>query len=296
MAFSIDYFAKETASNLWRNRLMALAAILTVAVSLSLVGTSLLLRQAVSRQISVYGANVNLEVFMNATATAQQTAEVRSMLAQTPQITRFTYLDHQQSYEQAERLLASSPVAAQALTPATVPPVFQCQLVNPNDAAALVATFSNGVPGVYRVISPLQSIHVLQQVANVLQVILVVVALVLFVSSLVLILNAIRMAIFARRREVGVMKLVGATNWFIRVPFMLEGLVQGLIGAAVAVVIVLLSNFGVGYLVHHYHVSVLSSTVLPAHDVFLTELCVVALGIVVGVAGSVLAVRRFLDV
>jgi cell division transport system permease protein len=112
----------------------------------------------------------------------------------------------------------------------------------------------------------------------------------------VLILNAIRMAIFARRREVGVMKLVGATNWFIRVPFMLEGLVQGLLGGVVAVVVVLLSNLGVSYLIRHYKVSVLGSAVLPAHDLVMTELLVVLIGVVVGVAGSSVAVRRFLDV
>ena len=292
----VEYFAKETASNLWRNRVMALAAVLTVAVSLSLVGSSLLLRQAVNRQIGEFGANVSLEVFMNPGAPRQQIAEVRSMIEQTPQITHFTYLGPLQSYEQAKRLLASSPAAVSTLSPAVVPTVFRCQLATPQDATALVATFSNGVPGVYRATSPLQSIHVLEQVANVLQVILIAIALLLLISSLVLILNAIRMAIFARRREVSVMKLVGATNWFIRVPFMLEGLVQGLLGAAVAVVIVLLANVGVGYLVRHYHVSVLSSSVLPAHDVLMTELIVVAVGVIVGVVGSSVAVRRFLEV
>jgi len=127
------------------------------------------------------------------------------------------------------------------------------------------------------------------------QIILLIIAVVLLVSSLVLILNAIRMAIFARRREISVMKLVGATNWFIRVPFMLEGLIQGLLGALVAVVVVLLSNIGVNYLVVHY-VKVLSSSVLPAHDLLMTELLVVLIGVVIGVAGSSVAIRRFLDV
>ncbi|MDA8288525.1 MAG: permease-like cell division protein FtsX [Actinomycetota bacterium] len=295
MALSLEYFAKETASNLWRNRVMGLAAVLTVAVSLSLVGTSLLLRQAVNRQVSQFGANTSLAIFVNPSATTQQQADIRSTISQTPQITHCTFLNHEQSYEQAKRVLASAPAAVSVLTPATTPTVFRCQLANPADATTLMATFQ-GVPGVYMATSPVQSIHVLEQVTNVLQVVLIVIALLLLVSSLVLILNAIRMAIFARRREVSVMKLVGATNWFIRVPFMLEGLVQGLLGSAVAVFVVLLANLGVGYLVHRYHVSVLSSTVLPAHDVLMTELIVVLVGAVVGVAGSTVAVRRFLDV
>ena len=69
---------------------------------------------------------------------------------------------------------------------------------------------------------------------TILQWVFLVVALVLLISAAVLILNTIRMAIFARRREVSVMKLVGATNWFIRIPFMSEGMIQGLIGSAIA--------------------------------------------------------------
>jgi cell division transport system permease protein len=290
---SIDYVAKETAANLWRNRVMALAAVLTVAVSLSLVGTALLLRQVVNRQIGVWSNNVSLQVFMNANATPQQINEVRLLYKQEPQITSCTYLDHEQSYQQARQVLSGEPTAIEALTPAITPTVFRCQLQNANDAPAVAAVFA-GIPGVFqgKAQFPAQSIRTMQKVTNILQIVLLVVAIVLLISSLVLILNAIRMAIFARRREVGVMKLVGATNWFIRVPFMLEGLVQGFVGALVAVGIVLLSNLGVNYLVSHY----LSTTALPLHQLVVTEVLVVVIGIVVGLAGSAVAVRRFLDV
>lgn len=306
MPISVDYVAKETAQNLWRNRVMALAAVLTVAVSLSLVGTALLLRQAVARQIGEWSNNVSLQVFMNANATQAEIASARQLIGETPQITKFTYLDHQQSYDQAKKILSSTPTALAAMTPATTPTVFRCQLKDPSSAATVAALFNgskkvNGVssprvPGVYSAIYPGQSIRVMQRVVSVLQDILLAIALILLVSSLVLILNAIRMAIFARRREVSVMKLVGATNWFIRIPFMLEGFVQGLVGAIVAVFVVLLANIGVRYLVDHYKVTVLSSTVLSARDVFLTEIVVVLIGIAVGVAGSFVAIRRFLDV
>src|ERR1700733_5597767 len=107
MAVSFEYVAKETATNLWRNRVMALAAILTVAVSLSLVGTALLLRQAVNRQIGQWSNNVSLQIFMNANATKQQTQAVKATIAQTPQIKHggCTYLNHEQSFEEAKRVL-----------------------------------------------------------------------------------------------------------------------------------------------------------------------------------------------
>jgi cell division transport system permease protein len=109
-------------------------------------------------------------------------------------------------------------------------------------------------------------------------------------------LNAIRMAIFARRREVGVMKLVGATNWFIRVPFMLEGLVQGLLGAVVAVFVVLLANLGLGYLHSHYGVQMFAHAQLSSRDLAFTDLIVVLFGAFIGIMGSFVAIRRFLDV
>jgi cell division transport system permease protein len=146
---------------------------------------------------------------------------------------------------------------------------------------------------VYRTIYPSQAARELTSVSNVLQIVLLVIALVLLVSALVLILNAIRMAIFSRRREVGVMRLVGATSWFIRLPFMVEGLVQGLIGAVVAAGIVLLGDLGIRTLIRH--VGQFSSAVVPGHDLIVTEVFVVLMGAVIGAVGSAVAVRKFLD-
>jgi cell division transport system permease protein len=303
MGISVEYAAKETAANLWRNRMMALAAILTVAVSLSLVGAALLLRQSVNRQIGEVASNVSLQVFMNPGATANQVQLVRSTLSQTPQIAgSCTYLGPMASYQQAKKVLASEPTAIAALSPNTVPTDFRCQLTNPKDAATVAALFydsSTGqalMPGVYQAVFPDQSIKLMEKITDTVQKVLIAVAVILLGSSIVLILNAIRMAIFARRREVSVMKLVGATNWFIRVPFMLEGLVQGLLGSLLAVVVVLVSNIGVRWLVNHYSVSLLSASVLPAHQVVTIEILVVLMGVAVGVFGSLVAVRRFLDV
>jgi cell division transport system permease protein len=303
MGVSVEYAAKETLANLWRNRVMALAAILTVAVSLSLVGTALLLRQSVNRQIGEWSNNVSLQIFMNPGATKGQLTEVRSLISQTPQIVKphgCSYLDPQQSFNEAKKVLASVPSAIGALSPSTVPTVFRCQLTNPKDAATVGSLFyANKTPqvsGVYMATWPGQSIKVMEKITGILQIVLFAIAVILLISSAALILNAIRMAIFSRRREVGVMKLVGATNWFIRVPFMLEGLVQGLLGSLVAVLVVLGSNIGVRWLVNHYNVSLLSASVLPAHQLITIELLVVVMGVAIGAAGSFVAVRRFLDV
>jgi cell division transport system permease protein len=259
------------------------------------VGTALLLRQAVNNSLTALQANVDLQIFVNATASRGETATIRSLAQQTPQIKHCVYLDHLQSYKLAVRLFETEGdnSVVPDLTPATTPPVFQCTLIHPGDAATVASLFS-GQPGIFRVTYPAQSIHDLEAVSNVVQIVLLVLAIVLLVSSIVLILNAIRMAIFARRREVGVMRLVGATAWFIRLPFMVEGLVQGVMGAAIAVGMVLLGDLGIRALLHHFRQ--FQSASVPSHDVIVTELFVVVVGIVVGVGGSAAAVRRFLDV
>lgn len=298
MPISAGYLARETAANLWRNRMMALAAMLTVAVSLSLVGTALLLRQAVNDQLVALDANVNLQVFVQPSASQSEIAALDSALKETPQVHSFVYLDHQQSYDQAVKLFQAQQgqnanAIISALTPATTPPVFEVQLIHPGDAQAVASAFQ-GRSGVFKVSFPSQSIHELASLSNVMQVVLLVLALVLLVSAVVLMLNAIRMAIFSRRREVGVMRLVGATAWFIRLPFMAEGVVQGLIGSALAVGIVLLGDIGIQALINHF--PLFRHAVVPGHDVIVTEILVVIVGLVVGAAGSAVAVRRFLDV
>jgi cell division transport system permease protein len=291
MPISPGYVARETATNLWRNRLMAIAAVLTVAVSLSLVGSALLLRQAVNSELVDLNQNVDLQVFVQPKASLAEIEALRSTITQTPQIRKFVYLDHEESYKLACRI--DGQTVCDVLTPATTPPVFQCTLTDPAAAAAVASVFKH-LPAVYITRYPSQAARTLTSISNVLQIVLLVIALVLLVSALVLILNAIRMAIFSRRREVGVMRLVGATSWFIRLPFMVEGLVQGLIGAVVAAGIVLLGDLGIRTLIRHFQQ--FSSAVVPGHDVIITEIFVLIMGALIGSIGSAVAVRRFLDI
>lgn len=290
MPLSTGYVARETASNLWRNRLMAIAAILTVGISLSLFGTALLLRQSVNHALVVLGDNVDMQIFMKPTSTVGQTNTIATTWKQTPQIKTCRYLDHQQSYDRMKQLFVKEPLIPSVLTPNQTPPVFLCTLVHPKEVQAVANIFDNQ-SGVYRVTYPAQDIRSLTTLTNVLQVVLLGLAVTLLLSAVVLILMAIRMAIFARRREVSVMRLVGATAWFIRVPFMMEGLVQGLIGAIVAVGVVFLGDLGIRALLRHYTIT---WAVVPTNDLIMNEILVVVVGVLIGVIGSAFAIRRFL--
>jgi cell division transport system permease protein len=147
------------------------------------------------------------------------------------------------------------------------------------------------------VTAPIQQIHTEEKVINALKWVLLSIAVVLIVSAAVLILNSIRMAIFARRREVSVMKLVGATNWFIRVPYMSEGLIQGLLGSAISAVGVYILYLFINHAGGGSSTSnVFSAMRMTGWEVFSTDIVVVFVGVLIGSLGSAIAIRRFLDV
>jgi len=292
MAVSVDYVARETAANLWRNRLMTVAAVLTVGVSLSLVGASLLLRQGVAHATTQWADNVDVLVWVQPQASTPQLHSVEQQLHQLPFVRTCIYRSQAYDLNEAKHLL--TPPEYQVLTVDTMPSSLRCQLDNPSEALAIARQFG-GYPGVKSVAVPTKAIHNIQEVSGILQKVFFALALILLLSASVLILNTIRLAIFARRREVSVMKLVGATNWFIRVPFMCEGVVQGVLGALFAS----LAVFSLHLVLDSYS-NVKTGNIwyqmqMPLGEVVVTSLVVVAIGVVIGSAGSYLGIRRFLD-
>jgi cell division transport system permease protein len=295
MPVSVDYVTRETAANLWRHRLMTIAAVLTVAVSLSLVGAALLLRQGAAKAEVDWQRGTQVTVWMQPTAATAERNAVKTELAALSYVQQpCIFRDQQENYEQAKSLL--TPDEYSVLTVSDMPTSFWCTPAQPADAKEVIARFS-GQPGVRNVTAPLAQIHSEEEVITVLQAVFLIVALVLLISAAVLILNTIRMAIFARRREVSVMKLVGATNWFIRVPFMSEGLIQGLIGSAIAAATV----YGLHVVLNDLGNpdnpgAILTQMRMTGWEVFVTDVVVVLVGVFIGTLGSAIAIRRFLDV
>lgn len=294
MAVSVDYVVRETAGNLWRNRLMTVAAILTVAVSLSLVGAALLLRQGSANATGTLERGTNVTVWMQPGANAQEIGAVRTELAQLNYVAQpCQYWNKARNYQEARKLLTSD--VFQATTLAAMPTSFWCTPIALSDAALVVKTFT-GAAGVKTVTEPQQTIKNEETFINVSKWVCLSVAVILIISAAVLILNTIRMAIFARRREVSVMKLVGATNWFIRVPFMSEGLLQGLAGSVLAALVV----YGMYLFINHAgggnNDNLLTAMHMTGSEVLLTNIVVIIVGMAIGSIGSAVAIRRFLDV
>ena len=297
----IGYAIRETWASFRRNLTLTAAAVLTSAVSLLLVGTTFLIQRAFENLLVQWRGDVEMIVFVRSDASAEQITLIDSVLRASPTIidvNKLTYLNKTESYEEAKRIFVGDPVTLSLLTPESIPTQFK--VVPLSDDPTLVRSLSDQyrtLPGVEAVALAEDEFQVISTLSNFIRVVTLVISLVLLVVAVGLIWNTIRTAMFARRREIEVMKLVGATNWFIRVPFMLEGLLQGLLGGVVSCGGLWALNSAWSSGVASFKPGTgISSLIVP--NSYLTSVMFILLGIgaIVGAVGSAIAATRFLDV
>jgi cell division transport system permease protein len=289
----IAYFARETMVSLRRNVLMTIAGIATVAVSLALFGGILMLSKWVDHGTERIKGGVTLEIFMRPDATEQQIADIDAALDEDANVKSFRYLDKDAAYNEFKRIFRRNPDLVNSITAADLPPSFRVAPKQAELTNTVQEAYANQ-QGVDSVETPGEALKGLIDVTNTVRLIFIVISLVLLGSSLFLIVNTIRLATFARRREIEVMKLVGASNWFVRVPFIAEGMVQGLVGAGLAILAVLaLKRFGFDDAFNDPE-SFFSEFYVTGGDATLIAFYVLAIGALIGVIGASVGLRRFL--
>jgi len=298
MALQLDYVVRETSTNLRRNVTLSFAAVMTIAVSLCLFGTAMVLRAAVGNLSTRWTEDVKVIVFTKRDISQHDKDSLQKSLEDNPSVDRVRYMDDKATMKEFKHLFQNNPAMLEEAqkNPELVPNSFR---ITPStkdpDAIIALTRQAETKPGVLKSVSALEGVKRLQHFSSLIQTGILVVALGLLAAALMLILNAIRMAMFARRREIEVMKLVGATNWFIRVPFMLEGVVQGMVGSIFAVIGVYVLD-KLMYNIGSDNLSVFSGMVASRGEVNLVMVVVVLLGITIGAVGSGWALSRFLKV
>jgi cell division transport system permease protein len=295
MAVRVEYLVRETGTNLWRNISLTIAAVLTVAVCLTMLGVSLLIGYGADSLTTQWKGGIEFIVFMNADATDEQDALVRDAIESSDRIKDYKYLDQQAAYEEFKDLFSDKPELIDSVTPEVLPPSYRVVPVDPDpeEVETLGAQFDNA-PGVREVRYATEALRNLEDLTNSIKNGLTLAAGVLLVVAVLLILNTISTAMQSRRREIEVMKLVGATNWFIRVPFMLEGLFHGIVGAGLAVAGMTAVNEIIFPRVRKNEILLYFQ--VSSSQVMSTSILVLAVGGLVGVIGSLWAVSRYLDV
>lgn len=297
----LSYAIRETIASFRRNVTLSVAAVITSAVSLLLVGTTFLIQRAFDNLLVQWRGDVGMIVFVRPDVAPDALTFIEQNLKSQPNVIdvdKLEYLDKTASFEEAKRVFAGDPTTLSLLSVETIPSQFKVvpKTTDPELVRSL-ATQYRTLPGVAGVSLAEDEFDVISTLSGFVRTVTIGMSLVLLAVAVILIWNTIRTAIFARRREIEVMKLVGATDWFIRVPFILEGLIQGLVGAIVSCggLWALNSAWSSGVAGFKPGTGV-SSLVVPGSYVNGVMIVLLIIGAVAGGVGSGVASSKFLDV
>jgi cell division transport system permease protein len=291
----LAYFSRETLISLRRNLLMTIAGIITVLISLFLFGGILLLSTAVDHGTERWKHGVELEIFMKANSSPADIDTMKVQLEGYDALVKsYRYLDQNAAYEEFKRIFKDQPALIESTTPDALPPSFRVVPVTAKLTDQVALAYENR-PGVDTIVTAQKQVKNLLTATRWIRVIFITISTALLLSSLFLIVNTIRLATFARRREIEVMKLVGASNWFVRVPFMAEGLIQGVIGAGFAFGFIWILKVVLSNLLNSQNTSLLSTFRLTDADAIGIGLIVMIVGAIIGTLGSAIGLRRFLE-
>jgi cell division transport system permease protein len=239
-----NFVFQEIWVGLRRNLTMTVALIVVVAISLSLLGTGLLFVKQVDRTRTYWQSQVEISVYLcykgdinpnchGAVTTAQQQG-LQSRLQAMPQVEDVTYVSQQQAYTLFKSAMSNEQSLVSTVTASELPPSLEVKLRNPSADYQIVSSAVTGAPGVDSVIDEMTILEKFYRLLDGLRNAVIVVALILVVAAILLVANTIRLSAFNRRRETGIMRLVGASNFYIQLPFLLEGVIAGLFGWVIA--------------------------------------------------------------
>jgi cell division transport system permease protein len=212
-----------------------------------------------------------------------------------PEVEDIQYISQAEAYEEFKDLYPDQPELYETISPEDLPASVRVKLTDAKYTEEVSARIQ-GAPGIDEVRFGGEFIKRLLQINALLRTITLVMSLILLVASAGLIANTIRVAIYARREEIGIMKLVGATNWFIRIPFMLEGVFAALVGAIVSSAIVVSANALLFARMGEALPFLGAAFTFSGPEIASVLGLLVGVGTVVGLVGSSLALRRFLEV
>ena len=295
MKFSTKwYYIKETFTSLKRNSLMSIASISTVALSILVLGMFLTMVWIVNNLASHLENQVQVTIYMEDSASAEQLKQMEKVLRSTPGIVKVTPRTREQALADFKKRLGEQQKLLAALGEDNpFPASFEIQVDNPERIPQLVPQFQQ-MPGVETAKFGQEVVEHLFQLTRVLRIGGVLLIILLAIATLFIISNTIRITVFARRREVNIMKYVGATDWFIRWPFLLEGMIMGFVGALIASVAL---YKGYNAIQAKIYGTLAFFPMLPSWPT-MGWLCggLVCVGTLIGALGSSISLRKFLDV
>ncbi len=297
---NIGFFAREALRSMKRNAVPSFAAMAAVVVTVLVLGVFIPVVQATTGAANEVRSRVLVDVYMKTTASRADIERVRRLLTEnTPHVKNVEFVSKDRAYQQERK---RNPEAYSLLGSNPLPDTFRVTPDDPDNVSlllgALAPTAASGArtvadPAIDTVKNRKDETTKILTATRVIKLTMGGLALLLVVASVLLISNTIRLSMFSRRREVEVMKLVGATDWFIRWPFMIEGVLLGALGGVFAILLLAVAKITlVDPLAHDFALIAAPKTI----DFALLIAVLLGASVAVSAAGSGLSLRRFLRV
>lgn len=294
MRFNLGFFLREAAKNMRLNALMSITAVTTTAVCVLVLGVGLLVSAHVEGILRGVGKDVAITAFFPEDVTREQIDQDRKKVEGYPEVQEVVFVSEAEALDRVKDIMSEQPEVMEGLGPDIMQASMEIRLADPESSDAVAERLRSEGFSEENLNYPQQTISQLNQVTGYVIWALRAATVLFLIASVLLISNAIRISIFARRKEIEVMKLVGASDGFVRTPFVLEGLAQGLLGATIAAVVVVWFNaIFVEWARNVLPFVPISST---AVNTLVVLVVLIAVGVLIGIIGSFLSVRRFLKV
>jgi cell division transport system permease protein len=304
MAINPGYFLRESVGNFRRNWVMSLGAVITIYLSLLLVGVFVVSGMFVDQIVKNVESKVQITIFIKDGAAEQDLTAVQQAISTDPLVAGVKYVTKEQALAAFKEQMKDTPEIYKQLENNPLPASLEVELKDPRQVNVMVAKIKAN-PVFPKIIKDpndpekdlrygqkvITQLFAFTQAARIVESVFIIM---LAVVSLIFINNTIRLAIYARRKEIGIMRLVGASNWFIRTPFLMEGVIQGVIGALLAILTLSL----VAWAILPNLVNTLKFLPIGLSPASLGQISVILIlaGGSIGLVGSALAMRRYLRV
>lgn len=300
-----QFVLQEIWIGLRRNLTMSIALVVVVAISLALFGTGLLFMKQVNSTRTFWTGKVEVSIYLcdsqsysltckqNGPATDAEKQQISHDLQSLPQVEHVYYESQAQAYARFKQEYSNQPAFVNTVQPGEIPDSFRVKLRNPATDYNAVADTVQGRPGVDQVMDERSILDKFYKLLNGARNAVLIVALILVVAAILLVGNTIRLSAYNRRRETGIMRLVGASNAYIQLPFVLEGVVAGAIGWVIsAVLLYAVKALWLDNLQQYFTFNVRLSTA-DLIEVVVLALCV---GVLICAGASFVTLRRYLRI
>jgi cell division transport system permease protein len=300
MAINFGYFFKESTSSMRRNMALTVAAVMVTTLSLFILGVvSTMVHTGNGVAADMKEKVDEIRVFLKDNVTVDERQSMTAFIQKMDEVKSVKYISKEEAMKEFNEMFKDDPQMRAEIEGNPLPASFRIRMKDPKFNAVVAKRLesrpevSEDASGKKEIKNQKDVVQKVLRITGMVQNVGAVVTIAFGIIAVALVSITVRMAIYSRRKEIGIMKLVGATNWFIRWPFMIEGVIEGFLGAIIALVVMVILH---STLIERFGTAIGISNLTSTGYTALLAILLVFFGVIIGAAGSALALRRHIEV